>query len=601
MIVRRGALTNMPDDPQSVPGRKTIYVHRMCGAGNQLFQWAFSKALAIELDADLHFGSDASCIAHDDILFNFPGISKIKTPPPGTPVFAAAIKSTPEDFENAMRYIANNESGHVIISGNFQRYTHIDKHEAAIREALTIDPLPEYKDCIAVCVRRGDFPATGSYIDLSPQWFLSAVEYVKSRIGRPSKVVVFSDDPAWCRANLLWEAVSKDAWHDMRAIRSCAGVVFTNSTFHWWGAWLANVPTVCAAATNYQHPETFYDPRWVQMHNDGVVSIPVEPGGHVTSANYGADRGKFDVTNIINKLHAQGLRHLRACNEIAGDPAPNVVKRLELEFADGRKLRVPENGIADIGDLFHGHPARGTERRISLCIPHYSGPNYDRVGMLLQSFEHVINDPRISEVIVNDDRSEDQSHEQTAALLKGFPKVKLFRNEQNLGPYRNRRMAIERAASPWVIALDNDNAIGPDFLDKIFGQEWRQDSILAPDFAKPIFDFRRFDGLVVTKSNVASCVKETELFLAFINDGNYFVNRQRYLDAWDGTVDPGTSDSEYFNYCWLAAGNQIKVVAGLEYFHRVHPQSYYRQNQDRAGDYHRMVQDKIAALEAVSA
>jgi 3-oxoacyl-[acyl-carrier protein] reductase len=360
IFAERGAETHMADRPL-VRSKTTIYVRRGGGSGNQLFQFAFGKALAVELDADLYFDTDVSHIAHEQFVMKFPNISQQKTPPFGTAVHHSQPKGTPEEFEDMKRRIADGPD-HAIIWGNFQTHHHIVRHEAAIRAALSIEPLPEYQGCIAVCVRRGDCILTGCYIDLSPQWFAAAVEYVKSRISRPGKVVVFTDDTAWCRANLPWEVASQDAWHDIRAIRSCAGVVFTNSTFHWWGAWLANVPTVCAAAINYQYSETFYDPRWVQMHNDGVVSIPVEPGGHITSAIYGADRGRFDVTNLINKLHARGLRHIRASNEIAGDPVPNVVKRLELEFADGRSLNVPENEIADLGDLCKIAALKGDER-----------------------------------------------------------------------------------------------------------------------------------------------------------------------------------------------------------------------------------------------
>jgi FkbM family methyltransferase len=791
IVAERGAQTDMSHDRPSARGKKTIYVRRWAGSGNQLFQFAFGKALAVELDADLYFDADASGVAHEQFVLNFPKIIKQKVPPSGTPVYGGFAKSTPEEYEDIKRRIANGPAD-AILWGNFQTNHHIVKHEGAIREALAIEPLPEYQDCVAVCVRRGDCIQTGRYIDLSPRWFTAAVKHVKIRISGPSKVVVFSDDPAWCRANLPWEVVSQDAWHDLRAVRSCAGIVFTNSTFHWWGAWLANVPTVCAAAINYQYPETFYDPRWVQMHNDSVVSVPVEPGGHVASAIYGADCGRVDVTNLINKMHAQGLRDIRVCNEIAGDPAPNIVKRLELEFADGRTLRVLEGEIArlddqsrgfyatafakynlksrgvlhigaNVGEEYHGYMQLGITKQIwvepnpeifkklvsnissnqhamainvcagdenkdvtlheasnrglsssilqlgthllhdptvhytrditvpmrrmdgclddledinflnmdvqgaellalrgmgtllggmkyicvevnnrctyigcaligeidaylskygfhrvetrwindsygdafymksiSLCIPHYSGPNYDRTRMLLQSFEAVIGDQRISEVIIKDDHSDDKAHEQTIATLEGSPKVRIIRNEQNLGPYRNRMTAIERATNAWVIALDNDNVLEQEYLDKIFGQEWHEDTILAPDFAKPQFDFRRFRNLVITKRNVSTHMREPS-FNVLINTGNYFVNRQKYLDVWDGSIDPATSDSEYFNYCWLAAGNKIKVVAGLEYFHRVHPQSYYVQNQDKAVGAHRMVQEKMAALERVNA
>lgn len=64
--------------------------------------------------------------------------------------------------------------------------------------------------------------------------------------------LVFSDDPPWCRANLgLGEDESTfvdwnrgaDSWRDMWLMSRCAAVhIIANSSFSWWAAWLDPAP-----------------------------------------------------------------------------------------------------------------------------------------------------------------------------------------------------------------------------------------------------------------------------------------------------------------------------------------------------------------------
>ncbi len=64
---------------------------------------------------------------------------------------------------------------------------------------------------------------------------------------------------------------------------------------------------------------------------------------------------------------------------------------------------------------------------------------------------------------------------------------------------------------------------------------------------------------------------------------NYFINRKKYLEVWNGKINPHTADTAYFNSCWLAKGYKIKVVAGMEYEHTVHAGSHYTNNVHKTG------------------
>jgi len=151
--------------------------------------------------------------------------------------------------------------------------------------------------------------------------------------------------------------------------------------------------------------------------------------------------------------------------------------------------------------------------KISLCIT-----TFNRFAYLFKSFEQVIDDDRIGEVIIVDDHS--------------------------------------------------DNVIDIDYLNKIYRCEWNPKTILAPDFARPHFDYRQYSGVTFRKDNVSKYTFRGQ-FPCLINTMNYFVHRDSYLSVWKPKEGIKGADSIYMNYLWLMAGNEIHCLKGLQYFHRL--------------------------------
>ena len=223
---------------------------------------------------------------------------------------------------------------------------------------------------------------------------------------------------------------------------------------------------------------------------------------------------------------------------------------------------------------------------ISICIP-----TYNRVSLLFESFSQVIDDPHISEVVIVDDASDEHVwREINECMVTIHPKIKLYRNEKNLDCYRNKREAVSKATNDLVILLDSDNVITPAYINALYkvngdlgpwgGGYYPEKILYQPSFAKPHFDFRQFQNLQIDHSNVSLYMRTTN-FETMLNAMNFVVNRDEYLRVWDGGVDPVTSDSIYFNYKWLEAGNSIYVVSGMHYEHRVHDGSHYKNNNRR--------------------
>jgi len=204
---------------------------------------------------------------------------------------------------------------------------------------------------------------------------------------------------------------------------------------------------------------------------------------------------------------------------------------------------------------------------ISLCIT-----NFNRYALLIESFIQVVDDDRISEIVISDDCSDQAIYKMIEDKVKQWPKVKLYRNTFNVDCYINKQIAISRSSNEWVILFDSDNIITTDFINALYSRNsvypFSRYEILTPSFAKPHFDFHRYIGSTITKGIVASCMGEST-FQTMLNAANYFVHRDEYLKVWDGSVNPVTSDSIFMAYNWLRAGNSIYVVPGLQYYHRV--------------------------------
>ena len=208
--------------------------------------------------------------------------------------------------------------------------------------------------------------------------------------------------------------------------------------------------------------------------------------------------------------------------------------------------------------------------KISFCLT-----NYNRSGLLIKSFAQILGDERIGEIIISDDHSDIGVYQHLVDYFKFNPKVKFFRNYNRVGVYENKMQSVKNASFKWCVVADSDNEYDANFIDKIYEQNWHENTILQPYFLKPVFDYRRYSGITITKHNVWSFIGKP-LFDCLLNSMNFFINREQYLKVWEPRENILGADSIYFNYLWFKSGNKMLVVPGLEYNHLVHEGSNYK-------------------------
>lgn len=222
---------------------------------------------------------------------------------------------------------------------------------------------------------------------------------------------------------------------------------------------------------------------------------------------------------------------------------------------------------------------------------------YNRPVMTMKSFSQMIDDERILEILIVDDSSTEENYKILIdlGLQLSSNKIRILRNKENKGCYHNKREAITQSKNEWVILFDSDNIIDKFYLDALEKYKLNEDTIYAPDFARPHFDYTAFSNILIDRSNVSSLMNRKG-FDCLVNTCNYVVNKSEYLKVWKNHKEPWTADTLFHNYNWLLAGNKIQVVGGMRYDHLIHDGSHYKEHVNKTGNLYDILMNKLKQL-----
>ena len=232
---------------------------------------------------------------------------------------------------------------------------------------------------------------------------------------------------------------------------------------------------------------------------------------------------------------------------------------------------------------------------------------YNRINLTLKSFSKVLDDERIHEIVIYDDFSDIEMYECLKERINQLNniKIKLFRQERNVGMSKNKYDAVEKCICDYVILLDSDNQIDSTYIDAFicaFNPNMHGNCIYMPEFAKPYFDYRKYANFFyclynkkvkrstqLTRSIIyreeEDCVSVKEVIdepemQCLVNTCNYVVPRIQYLNTYEKNEDIKETDTYWYLYLWLKAKNYFYVVPGMQYDHLVHENSGWLQNAD---------------------
>ncbi len=137
------------------------------------------------------------------------------------------------------------------LDGFFQSEKYFKHIEDEIRKDFTFhkeiyDPAIHYMngmfyniEVLSFHIRRGDYVYDDSFECLPIDYYMNALKYFPKDI----PTLIISDDPEWCKKYFTLENFfiisSKSAYYDLCLMSLCDYHVIANSTFSWWGSWLA--------------------------------------------------------------------------------------------------------------------------------------------------------------------------------------------------------------------------------------------------------------------------------------------------------------------------------------------------------------------------
>ena len=247
------------------------------GLGNQLFQYAAGRALALkkgcELKLDIsafenyspHNGFELGLFNIDAQIANPDEISSLV----GTQFRLSRLilrklrlgKKT-HIIERSFEFDQNffNIKPPVLLEGYWQSYKYFNGYDTQIRSELMFRNPPIAKNLetaeliakensVSIHIRRGDYVtnqiANKVHGALGISYYKNAIQRIYDEVDSPH-FFVFSDDLAWARNNLglsvsvtfVAHNTGKSSFEDMRLMSLCKYNIIANSTFSWWGAWL---------------------------------------------------------------------------------------------------------------------------------------------------------------------------------------------------------------------------------------------------------------------------------------------------------------------------------------------------------------------------
>lgn len=278
------------------------------GLGNQMFQYAAGRALALRRGVDFRIDPRAfsnykthafgmACfqaelnIAPSRLLPNPPAEGRLQR------WFRGFLPGPLKVFtERGFTFDANVLAlpDNTYLDGYWQTENYFSDFADAIRADFTVRHAPSEANrrwleqiagthSVSLHIRRGDYVSNPSaaavhgICDLA--YYERAVAHIRVATGIDPVLYVFSDDLDWVAANLklpypMHLVRDNDAatnYEDLRLMTACRHHVIANSSFSWWGAWLDGRPdsiTVAPArwfASGTPDARDLIPQRWVRQ------------------------------------------------------------------------------------------------------------------------------------------------------------------------------------------------------------------------------------------------------------------------------------------------------------------------------------------------
>lgn len=261
-----------------------IIVKLMGGLGNQMFQYAAARSLALEKRTWVYL--DPSFLHEDakgrwtqreyeldafNIQYKFERSGRIRfLRRLNTKNYMKRLQDSSLWFFPYRNFYQPDHKFHpemftypknTYLHGYFQSEKYFANHEDQLRKDFEfLEPAKDRNaevleqirnsNAISIHVRRGDYvtlaAANAFHGLMGAEYYAEGARQIASKTGKQHSYFVFSDEPQWAKDNLKFPGETtyidwnsgKASFEDMRLMSNCKHHIIANSSFSWWGAWL---------------------------------------------------------------------------------------------------------------------------------------------------------------------------------------------------------------------------------------------------------------------------------------------------------------------------------------------------------------------------
>jgi len=266
------------------------YLGKLGQLGNQMFQYASLRGIARNRGFDFcipyhkevmedGIGNKLRIELFDPFMMSNVTQSNVRVIGPSNLHDAQAIDLTvTEPSFNFNEDLFNKCSDNITLHGYFQTEKYFKHIEDEIRQDITFKNeiaipckhrMSEVDTPIALHIRRGDFLInSANHHNLGLDYY----EECLKKFDNDRTVIIFSDDPQWCKDQELFcddrflVSEGNDSFTDLCLMSLCSDFIIANSSYSWWGAWLSKGvnKVVCA-------PEIWMGPNNAHLDTSDII------------------------------------------------------------------------------------------------------------------------------------------------------------------------------------------------------------------------------------------------------------------------------------------------------------------------------------------
>jgi len=257
--------------------------------GNQMFQYSALFSLCkkynleftlSKVDCELYkcFALNAKILSYFNSAFSVPNDLSPDIIKSGHTITIENADQTNKLFSTAfdLNFYNQNHDNKSIL-GFFQNYKYFFDFEDSLRDEFRFkkkyDKIANnylstnfnQSEIISLHIRRTDYINSDLLNNLDINYYEKALLYFDSSL----PVLVFSDDPNWCQEQSIFAddrffiMKSNDTYIDLCLMSKCDYHIIANSTYSWWGSWLAKSKKTIS-------PNQWFKPHYEFLDSDGL-------------------------------------------------------------------------------------------------------------------------------------------------------------------------------------------------------------------------------------------------------------------------------------------------------------------------------------------